>query len=211
MLIKTVLRTACFIISIWATTFFSIIASAQTSDGLTPAQENVCVGFGGAARGLCNAYCEAMDCDSDEAAASQTACNKVAARFLNITGQMPPCELATCPCEAMTVVNIVAQEWIVDSTVCHEVLNGNNQTQEAVHIGDFATQGFVELDAQISGFGNTCSVDNLLVDGTPVFEFPPRGISDAEAAACLRILREAAQQMVASGKMLPANNNCSAP
>ena len=75
-------------------------ALAQTPDGETPAGETVCDSETGAAYGLCTAYCEAMDCESDEPAASETACTKVQAKFLNITGRDLPCEAAavTCPC-----------------------------------------------------------------------------------------------------------------
>ncbi len=50
---------AAFIISI-------PLSHAQTADGQTPAEENICStwGFTGKVSGLCNAYCEAMDCDA---------------------------------------------------------------------------------------------------------------------------------------------------
>ena len=35
----------------------------KTPDGQTPAEETVCDGLQGAAFGLCNAFCEAQDCD----------------------------------------------------------------------------------------------------------------------------------------------------
>jgi hypothetical protein len=38
-------------------------AFAKTPDGMPPSQETVCSGLTGAAFGLCNAYCEAQDCD----------------------------------------------------------------------------------------------------------------------------------------------------
>ena len=44
---------------------------AQTPDGLTPSEETVCDRYEGNAFGLCNAYCEAMDCDSVNHTASQ--------------------------------------------------------------------------------------------------------------------------------------------
>src|SRR5262245_23634879 len=62
-----------------------------------PAEETVCDGQVGAAFGLCNAYCEAMDCDADRPQASATACNAVSQRFEKLTGTLPPC---TCPCLA---------------------------------------------------------------------------------------------------------------
>jgi hypothetical protein len=83
-------------------------ALAQTPDGETPAEETVCDSETGAAFGLCNAYCEAMDCDSDSPQASETACTKVKNKFTNLTGHELPCEAAPscltpppgtiCPC-----------------------------------------------------------------------------------------------------------------
>ena len=59
----------------------------------TPAAEDACDGLYGAAYGLCNAYCEAMDCDSVTAPqASANACVKVFDRFAQITGDVLPCE-----------------------------------------------------------------------------------------------------------------------
>jgi hypothetical protein len=71
---------------------------AQTPDGQTPAEETVCDNENGAAFGLCNAYCEAMDCESDDPQASATACTKVRDKFMNIAGHDLPCEASPCPC-----------------------------------------------------------------------------------------------------------------
>ena len=81
-------------------------ALAQTPDWMTPSEETICDGESGAAFGLCNAYCEAMDCDGPNAQASATACAKVKDKFTNITGRaLLPCESCpppppgtTCPC-----------------------------------------------------------------------------------------------------------------
>ncbi len=67
---------------------------AQTADGETPAQETVCddAGFTAALWGLCNAYCEAMDCDHEKPQASATACDRILANFHRFSGgQDPPC------------------------------------------------------------------------------------------------------------------------
>ena len=69
---------------------------AQTPDGQTPAEETVCDNETGAAYGLCNAYCEAMDCESANPSASANACSKVRSKFQNITGRDITCEV--CPC-----------------------------------------------------------------------------------------------------------------
>ena len=72
-------------------------ALGQTPDGETPALEDICADESGAAFGLCNAFCEAMDCHLDQPQASATACTKVGDKFEQITGRRPPCE-NTCPC-----------------------------------------------------------------------------------------------------------------
>ena len=71
---------------------------AQTPDGETPAEELICADQAGAAFGLCNAYCEAMDChlaydyDPDTSPkASMTACTKVESRYVQITGTPLEC------------------------------------------------------------------------------------------------------------------------
>ena len=76
-------------------------AFARTPDGQTPAQESVCDGQSGAAFGLCNAYCEAMDCDSSSPQASATACDKVRAGFVRVTGVDIPCEAEPIVCEEL--------------------------------------------------------------------------------------------------------------
>ncbi len=59
---------------------------AETPDGEPPSAENICDGQEGSAVGLCNSYCEAMDCDSDNPQASQKACEKVLANFDKAAG-----------------------------------------------------------------------------------------------------------------------------
>jgi hypothetical protein len=86
-------------------------ALAQTPDLMPPSLETVCDMETGAAYGLCNAYCEAMDCelanDNDpltEPHASATACAKVWGKFQQITGRDLPCEVS-CPCTSIPEFN----------------------------------------------------------------------------------------------------------
>ena len=60
-------------------------ALAQTPDLLTPASEDICAnyGFSGRVAGLCNAYCEAMGCDSVDPQASDKACSNIMSRIEN--------------------------------------------------------------------------------------------------------------------------------
>lgn len=64
-------------------------STAKTPDGFPPSQETVCSGLQGAAFGLCNAYCEAQDCDVH----ARPSCARLLANFRRITG-MPsfPCD-----------------------------------------------------------------------------------------------------------------------
>lgn len=80
---RTLILFACAILC-------SSFAGAQST-------ESVCDGEQGAAYGLCNAFCDAMDCDTDDPQASETACNKVKSKYQQITGNEPPC-LPQCVC-----------------------------------------------------------------------------------------------------------------
>ena len=67
-----------FISGIAVAFLMSPFAFAQTPDGDTPAEETFCEdNFTGKLNGLCNAFCEATDCDSLNAKASATACAKL--------------------------------------------------------------------------------------------------------------------------------------
>jgi hypothetical protein len=63
---------------------------AKTPDGSTPSEETVCSGLQGAAFGLCNAYCEAQDCDVHP----RPSCAHLLANFRRITG------VPSFPCDA---------------------------------------------------------------------------------------------------------------
>ena len=83
-------------------------SQAETPDGETPAVEDICTNWGmtGKVNGLCNAYCEAMDCDSAEPNASETACQIQYGAIMETTGEEPPCvgdasaPTVECPCAA---------------------------------------------------------------------------------------------------------------
>ena len=80
------------------------LAYGQTADGVTPAEESICdkAVYTGALWGLCNAYCEAMDCDSKAVNAADVACAKVLDNFISKSGgKEPPCEVFGIPCEKL--------------------------------------------------------------------------------------------------------------
>ncbi len=75
--------------------FLTTVAEAGgTPDGETPAVETCCDGLVGAPFGLCNAYCEAMDCDSQEGYDQHpNDCDEVLGNYQKKTGvDGPPCD-----------------------------------------------------------------------------------------------------------------------
>jgi len=69
-------------------------ALAQTPDESTPSEEVECDGLSGAAYGLCNAYCEALDCDLDTGYDQHPkACDRVLGNYQKKTDfPGPPCD-----------------------------------------------------------------------------------------------------------------------
>src|SRR5215470_20414343 len=71
-----------------------------TPDGMPPSRETVCNGLSGAAFGLCNAFCEAQDCDVHP----RPSCDHLRENFLKQTGSAVfPCELTPTPTAAPTL------------------------------------------------------------------------------------------------------------
>jgi hypothetical protein len=83
----------CIVLSM---VFAAVPVMALTPDGQKQAEKTVCDNEAGAAFGLCNAYCKAMDCDSENTNASKKACQKKKEKFFQLTGRYPPCEGDEC-------------------------------------------------------------------------------------------------------------------
>ena len=144
---------------------FAIPAVAKTPDGQTPSQETICDSYSGAAFGLCNAYCEAMDCDSPAPHASATACSKVGSHFQRITGTDLPCN-AACPCTALPLFAAF--------------VNGTTPIAACVSGGGMANVGGSD-GSFVSVNENSCSENG----GAAL------SITTNEADACRQLLRDA--------------------
>ena len=66
-----------------------MVAFGKTPDGQTPAEEDSCGDLTGGAKGICNAYCEAQDCDAHE----RPSCERLRNNFEKKTGSR------TLPCD----------------------------------------------------------------------------------------------------------------
>lgn len=174
------------------TLFFALLpicsgaALAQgTPDLMPPAREAICDGESGAAYGLCNAYCEAMDCESANPQASAAACTKVRDKFINVTGRPLPCETCPapppgtlCPCvDAFADFNTVLNS---PPLQCFEV--GPFIFKEA-HINGPAGAIAASCSAA-SPFGIFCGVEINI--GEPEI----LSITPEEGQACVQLIRE---------------------
>ena len=87
---RTVLRVT--LTALFCLAFLVPSTMAKTPDGLTPAEEIVCDGLEGAAFGLCNAYCEAQDCDILDP--ERASCERLRTNFERATGsRIFPCDV----------------------------------------------------------------------------------------------------------------------
>ncbi len=104
-------------------TLFPTATAAKGPDGVTPAEEYVCDGLAGKAYGICNAYCEAKDCDNPNHKASDNACEELYQKYQVLTGGSPPCYIpvtaAACPC-----FGDLTEEGFTQNTDCNTVDNG---------------------------------------------------------------------------------------
>jgi len=183
------------------------LGPAQTPDGLTPAQESICVGLSGAQWGLCNAYCEAMDCDDPAVHASETACERVLSRFeARSGGTAMPCIVGggsdgdgvpDAEDNCMLVDNPEQYDGDRDGAGdrcdnCLDTFNPDQADQDLDGYGDVcdncpAVSNVNQLDWDADGVGDVC--DNCPNDANAEQSDVDRnGIGDA-CDACLVVLR----------------------
>lgn len=137
---------------------FMGIAHAKTPDGSTPAEESVCSGLSGASWGMCNAYCEAMDCDNEDSKASSTACSRIAQKYHERTGGVLPCgdPLEAYPYYEFAVISdshIKQSPWESDTKDAQHQLEKLGETitnlvlDFVVHTGDHVNDLYCRQDS----------------------------------------------------------------
>jgi hypothetical protein len=132
-------------------------ALATTPDGQTPAEETICDLFSGASWGLCNAYCEAMDCDSPEARASDQACARVLDRFQAQSGGINP------PCLPLDGTDTDGDSVPDDTDLCVFVSDPQQFDTDGDGTGDFCDncpllENGDQADADRDGAGDSCDI-----------------------------------------------------
>ena len=151
-------------------TLFPMATAAKGPDGVTPAKEYVCDSLTGKAYGICNAYCEALDCDDSSKKASDNACDELYQKYTVLTGGSPPCYVLTvtaCPC-----FGDLTKEGFTEKTDCKGVDTGL--------IKDTSNGTVLTVQAvAISGFNACIGVDEQL-----------KTISLEEANGCVGMLQD---------------------
>ena len=86
-----------FIVALVVASLMALAGTAltKTPDQQTPSTETACDGLSRSARGICNAYCEAQDCDSHPKPSSS--CERLRTNFQRQTGSnIFPCDRPAC-------------------------------------------------------------------------------------------------------------------
>lgn len=169
---------------------FAGSALAQTADSQTPAEESVCDVLDGAAWGLCNAYCEAMDCDSANPNANRTACDKVKGKFAALDVGDLPCEPVLCPCgTADDFIGLFTSLPVGTDIVCETT--GAYTPKVALAALPYGTTRFSALhDFQYPGDVRCSAFDAA---GLPIVEID--GLTEEEYGACAVEVESAANQL----------------
>ena len=213
------MRTLPTLLMICLLATFAGAALASTPDGDPPSVETVCTdaGLSGAAWGLCNAFCEAMDCECYEPGApvgcipnaSENACERVLGNYGRKTSVPMPClgEPATCPClnantdptmgdltKWSTPVNptwIDAASWNTTDNPLPGSLTPSCTDIGGIFTLSLTAPGPVTDQAGVitDGDNSECFLQDNSVDGSSVNDsFAP--ITAAEAAACKVLLED---------------------
>jgi len=158
------------LISLGSIILFTMIAATSPAFAQAP---SACEEESGAAYGLCNAYCEAMDCDSEQTFASGKACQKVQDRFMLKTGRDLPCLVppAECPCFSyQEVAEIAETQPIASDFWCYnEADSGSVLAQTIQSVVGIPFDPFEDWEA--SAFEGTegrevqCEYRNMVWDG----------------------------------------------
>lgn len=157
--------------------FVALIAAGaaawgKTPDGQPPSVETVCDGETGAAFGLCNAYCEAMDCDSPNHHASDNGCEQVRRNFERKTGRPLPCEFR-CPCPELI-------------PLFGELVSGAAQVEMCI-----ADRDFIFVTTPAGPFVVVSSAEPAFCSAN--LEPPFVELTSAEVTVCRDVLRRASE------------------
>jgi hypothetical protein len=146
------------------------------------------------ARGICRAYCEALDCDGSEPSDRAQACEQLARRFDAATGgdplpcERPPAPVSACPCftsgDVTALVLALQNSSLYSGVDCLD----STPTKPLVAVSAFRVDGAdcSANSADCSALAVTFTEDNAcqLNPPEPAEPILVDGISDTERDAC---------------------------
>ncbi|HYE92773.1 MAG TPA: hypothetical protein VEA38_17215 [Terriglobales bacterium] len=138
--------------------------------------DGACASLSGAAHGLCNAYCEAMECGTANQKASPLACDRVKSNYRKAVGDPS----ASLPCEAKAclvgVIESLECRVTADTSKCFQFDFGAG-SQSLSCVAAAADGGCPSGYIRSGNFGNECVLNvggNQPLGATcnPTLEFP---------------------------------------
>lgn len=169
--------------------FIPVVLILMLISNPAAAEESLCDGYDGKAFGLCTAYCEAADCDSDTHHASEKACAVLALRFEKLTGAPPPCEQKACPAWGSGELDSMWAGYETQTTMDDEILrlpttNGSLAWGDA-NITDDENYAY----ANIQWFPSLLAVYEEVSNGTVMYhqEWPLKNFDEYRACKDLLI------------------------
>jgi len=140
-------------------------AYAGTPDGITPADETVCDGLSGKLFGICNAYCEAMDCHlrltgDGCPSASEQACDRLRLKFVRFGGEFLPCD----PIPSVRIIKLTNRVAVADGPAMLLVGTTVNWTYDVSNTGAGRLDVVEVTDVQDKPIPPALEVVPVLVD-----------------------------------------------
>lgn len=157
--------------------FIILLVALFLIAGQALADEEYCEGLVGAAYGLCNAYCNSLNCESEEHQASERACEAVYDKYYKRTGEEPPCVAVSCPCfTTEELIKALADDVciILESDNSGEWLNSVwNLSLNCAWVGDYPSYPWYFVGCGLSTYDSEVHVTDL---------------SEEEILSCLSLL-----------------------
>jgi hypothetical protein len=173
----------CLLLALVTALLSPISASSQP-----PAEESVCDSLSGAAFGLCNAYCEAMDCDSEAPNANETACLKVLSDFTKHSDGLIPCGRVTCPCwDDADVDSLFAACADLPVDCCYDCAMSQNFHGSVMSCTE-RPRGITHNLAVVTGIGSPLIACGI--GAVPTLEDGWYDVTEGEAIACRQVLKD---------------------
>jgi hypothetical protein len=170
----------------------ALSAQAERRNGDAPEQDTPCeaADLVSAAQGLCDAYCEAMDCDGDDPRASHRACESVLENWdEHADGRTIPCEQVECPCwsssdelKSVHSSNTLPGYGRVNFRICFE-----NEDDQLIGVSD-STSDRARIESFVSSRDGACATEVLPFRQAVIPVLKVDDLTEFEIEACSQVI-----------------------